>query len=153
MAIDSKSQASPTNSQLAPSFTFDQVQRWMDLSEEAPISVEEALDKEASILVGPDRMTYPGSPLLYWENENLLRKAEAAALDRWLAAWYFVDKRYGVLQRIKDSERLPDDPLVDDWIKRAFSIQSMLESFPDQAYEKIKQEVDDVIELCVSKSV
>jgi len=115
--------------------------------------VQEALANEAAILVGPDRTKYPGSPLLYWGNENLVRKAEAAALDRWLAAWYFVDKRYGVLQQIKDSEQLPDDPLIEDWISRASTIQSMLESFPDKAYNAIRQEVSEVIELCIMKSI
>jgi len=150
-AINSEIQVSPPNAQLSPSFTFDQVQRWMDLSEEAPMAVEEAFDKEAAVLVGPDRTTYPDSPLLYAGNKALVRKAEFAALDRWLAAWYFVDKRYSVLPRIRKSKAVPDDPLVQRWINRAFSIQSMLDTLRDAAYAGIKEEVDQVIKLYLSK--
>jgi hypothetical protein len=150
--VESGNPASPANARLSPTFTFREAQRWMDLSVEAPLAVDLALEREAAGLVGPNPTLYPDLPLLYRGNESLRAKAEAAALDRWIAAWYFLDKRYGVLQKISESADVSNDLIVQRWIKLTFNIDSMFQTIPDGSYEAIRREVNVAVELCKRKT-
>jgi hypothetical protein len=150
-AIESVSQVPASGAKLAPPFTFGEVQRWADVRLEAPLAVDLALEREASALVGPDQVMYTELPLLYQGNAALRREAERAALDRWIAAWYFLDKRYGVWGRIRASEQLPNDGNVQRWIKLASNIKTMLEALGTGPYGNIKAEVDEAVAFCVNK--
>lgn len=136
---------------LSPTFTFQEVQRWADVASEAPLRVDLALEREAAALVGPDLKMYTEVPLLYRGNDVLMREAQRAALDRWIAAWYFLDKRYGIWKQVRAAEKLPEDSNVQRWVKLATHIQTMMETVRAGGYEDIKAEVDEAVKVCVEK--
>jgi hypothetical protein len=151
-AVESGKQTPCTEARLSPTFTFVEAQRWMDVPVEAPLAVDVALEREAASLIGPDPKLYPDPPLLYRGNDSLRSKAEAAALDRWIAAWYFLDKRYGVYKHISESQHVSNEAHVQRWIKLTFNIQSMLETIPPGTYDAIRQEIENAAELCKRKN-
>ncbi len=141
-------------SMLSPGFTFRELQRWIDVQAEAPMPVDLALGHDASALVGPDTRAYTDGPLLYDGNDGLRLAAQVAAVDRWIAAWYFLDKRHGIRERIQVSETLAQggDDHVQRWIELATQIQNKLEALPQAGYERIKQDVDKAVRMCMQKA-
>lgn len=77
-------------------------------AQSAAIPVVEELIQSANMLESDDQQSTGISPILYQDvNKELLSEAQAAAAERRLAAWLFIDRRYA-------AEAIAADPVLSD---------------------------------------
>jgi hypothetical protein len=88
---------------LPPGFTYQIVSAHIDVSMEvSDLPVHGELMRAADLLSDPQIDSAGRSPVLYPNNESLTGRANEGALERRLAAWYYIDNR------LKD--KLEEDP-------------------------------------------
>lgn len=61
--------------------------------EVSALPVHDELMRAADLLSDPEKDSHGRSPVLYPDNNSLTRKANEGALERRLAAWYYIDNR------------------------------------------------------------
>jgi hypothetical protein len=90
---------------LSPDFTYKVITRSIDWKMEISAKqVFQELIESANLLSKPDLDTAGRSPVLYPGNDTLVEKAEEGALERRLAAWYYIDQRYGLEEILGDPD-------------------------------------------------
>jgi hypothetical protein len=90
---------------LPRSFAYRTVSEHIDASMEvSAFPVHDELTRAADLLSDPQIDSVGRSPVLYPKNESLTGKANVGALERRLAAWYYIDNR--LREELKENEIL-----------------------------------------------
>jgi hypothetical protein len=94
-----------STSALAPAFTYEVITRHIDWRVEAATKpVHRELADAANMISSPDVDSQGESTILYPRNPELAEKTEVGALERRLAAWYYLDNRHGWDKILNDAD-------------------------------------------------
>lgn len=99
---------------LSPDFVYQEVRAAIPIrAEDWSTFVWKELRGTANLILGSKPDQYPDLPVLFGDDDTYKRQATQSALDRLLAAWYFLDRRYGVQEELKEKTELNWD--IDPW--------------------------------------
>jgi hypothetical protein len=98
------------------------------------------LSQEADALHHPDQLRQNVPRALYYEIPAIKKDQERAALERRIAAWFYLDKRLGA------GTRAADDPLHRAWVDTGRTVAAELFASPDQADQALALEISEKVE-------
>lgn len=95
---------------LSPRFVYDEVRAAVPVeAEDWDTPVWEELRTRADLILTSDPDMYQDSPLLFGDDEKFKRRADRSGIDRLLAAWYFLERRHGLGEQLKDQGPIKKD--------------------------------------------
>ena len=123
---------------LAPDFTYQTITNYIDWRVEAVAKpVHQELADAANMISSPDVDSEGESPILYPSNTELAEKTELGALERRLAAWYYLDNRYHWEELLGSAELAADYESLGDRL-----VTQLLRS-PSEAYQELGDKIDE----------
>lgn len=108
-------------------------------SEEWSEPVWEHLVREADRISGVDPQADAMMPVLFAEAGN----ADAAALQRLIAAWLYMDSHFGFRDQIKDGSFSADEPQSRDWMALGLRLEPRLR-FAGETFQKIFELIEAI---------
>ena len=94
-----------SNTIFVPNTTYNLITQWIDWKvETAARPVYKELINAANLLSNPDIDSQGMSPVLYPQNTTLIQKADEGAIERRIAAWYYLNYRYTLKDISKDPQ-------------------------------------------------
>jgi hypothetical protein len=131
--------ASEPSAALAPEFTYQAITNHVDWRVEvAAKPVYRELADAANMISSPDVDSEGESPILYPRNTELAEKTEVGALERRLAAWYYLDNRYGWEEMLSS-----DESLVEQYESLGDRLITQLLRSPSEANQELGDKIDD----------
>src|SRR5262249_22535925 len=91
----------------------------------------------AAAIAGPDPQEHPVPPTLFGEKGSI----STAALDRLIAAWYFLERRYRIVQAIDKNEFNKDSLVHKSWLRLGQDITLRVKQLGGD-YRHIAEEID-----------
>ena len=102
--------------------------------------VHEYLESEAKVLAGPAVPEEGGGvPVLF--GEVLAEQVRRSALDRLLAAWFYLDGRHKLLKRWDAGQVAADDPDLQALQRVSHEISARLRNVQGNDYESVASEI------------
>lgn len=129
---------------LSPGFTYRIVRDAIDIRQEPGSTlVAQTLEDLANGMISRDPFQQGALPPLYSDNQQLRRQLKVSAVEHLLAAWYYLDRRHRLREKLKNEQLQPDDPLTREFQRISERIFGMIETW--SGWEDVREEVEEVL--------
>jgi hypothetical protein len=112
---------------LPDGYTYALVRDSLDHADEPwSIGVVQRLTNAARELLGPDIKTYPDSPMLF--DDVGKEDAWRTAMEHLIGAWYYLERRHGVVRSLEAGKIAADDPALADLLRLSREIRETMDA-------------------------
>jgi hypothetical protein len=135
---------------LSPDFVYREVRSATPNEvEDWSIPVWKELRTAANLILGSKPDQYPDLPILFGDDEDYERQARLSAIDRLLAAWHFVERRYDIRRELAAPEsgiEWEKDPWK-SWLEIGRVIERELKYESRADYVRMRDEISSILKM------
>jgi hypothetical protein len=133
---------------LSPDFVYRQVRAAIpNAAEDWSTPVWKELRRTASLILGSKPDQYPDLPVLFGDDDAYKRQAAESAMDRLLAAWYFLERRYNIQKGLEDGPISWEEDPWKSWLEIGRLIARELKYDSRADYMRMRGEIDDILQM------
>lgn len=98
------------------------------------------------MILGSKPNQYPDLPILFSDDDEFKREASRSGIDRLLAAWYFLERRYDIRRQLEGAASLAaDQEPWKSWVEIGRLIVRQLRYEEGNDYARMREEITDLL--------